>query len=193
MKNSPRIIGAIVLAAALCACARTTPGSQDAEQVAAKAIRAISTDDWSALAALADRRHGVRFSPYACVDTSTSVVLSPAEIAAFASDSRPRRWGTYDGSGDSIELTIGQYFDRFVSDRMYANAERGAPNERIGSSNTIDNIRDAYAGRDVVFFEYYAPGTDKHAGMDWRSLRLVLERTGGQWHLIGVVHDEWTI
>jgi len=29
--------------------------------------------------------------------------------------------------------------------------------------------------------------------MDWRSLKLVFKEKDGNWYLVGVVHDEWTI
>jgi hypothetical protein len=29
--------------------------------------------------------------------------------------------------------------------------------------------------------------------MNWASLRLVFERSGNKWYLVGISHDEWTI
>jgi len=192
MKN-PRIFGALLATLTLIACTDANRGDRDPGRVAARAIQAISTKNWPTLASLAHPTHGVRFSPYAYVDTTDSVVLSSTEIAALGKDSQLRRWGIYDGAGEPIELTVQAYIERFVCDREFARAEPGPPNERIGTGNTLNNITDVYPGRHVVFFEYYAPGTDGHAGMDWRSLRLVLERTQGRWYVIAVVHDEWTI
>ena len=41
--------------------------------------------------------------------------------------------------------------------------------------------------------EYHFKGMDaQQGGMDWRSLRLVLEAHNGAWYLVGIVHDEWT-
>jgi hypothetical protein len=193
MLRNHRILGAALVTLTLIACADSNIAYRDPAQVAALSIPAISRNDWSALASLAHPKHGVRFSPYAYVDTIDGVVLSSTEIAALGNDSQIRRWGFYDGSGEPIELTVQAYFERFVCDREFANAEPGPPNERIGLGNSLNNIGDAYSGRHVVFFEYYAPGTEEHAGMDWRSLRLVVERTQGRWYLIGIVHDEWTI
>jgi hypothetical protein len=187
------VLSALLAALTLLACTDGSTGGRDPADVAARAMQAIASRDWSALARLADPVHGVRFSPYAYVDTTGGVVLSSPEIAALGSDSQLRRWGTYDGSGEPIQLTAQAYLERFVCDRDFASVEPGPPNERIGTGNSMNNIGDAYSGRDVVFFEYYLPGTDAYAGMDWRSLRLVVERRQGRWHLVGVVHDEWTI
>jgi hypothetical protein len=192
MKNL-RILGALLAALTLFACTERNMGDRDPADVAARAIRAISAKNWSVLARLADPTHGVRFSPYAYVDTTDGVVLSSAEIAALGNDSRLRRWGSYDGSGEPIQLTVQAYFERFVCDHDFASAKPGPPNERIGTGNSLNNINEAYSGRDAVFFEYYVPGTKVYEGMDWRSLRLILGRTQGRWYLIGVVHDEWTI
>jgi hypothetical protein len=38
--------------------------------------------------------------------------------------------------------------------------------------------------------EYYCPSDESHM---WSSLRLAFERDRGQWHLVGVVNDGWTI
>jgi len=187
------VLGALLGVLTLVACTGRDTGGRDPADVAARAIQAISLKDWSALAGLADPVHGVRFSPYAYVDTTAGVVLSSAEIAALGDGSQLRRWGTYDGSGEPIQLTVQAYFERFVCDRDFASAEPGPPNQRVGTGNTLNNIGQVYSGRDVLFFEYYLPGTEAYAGMDWRSLRLVLERRLGRWYLIGVVHDEWTI
>jgi hypothetical protein len=193
MMKDVRIYGALLAALALSGCTDGNKGDHEPAIIAARAIQAISAKDWPTLASLADPVRGVRFSPYAAVDTTNGVVLFSAEIAALGNDSRFRRWGTYDGSGKPIQLTNQAYFERFVCDRNFASAKPGPPNERIGIGNSLNNIKDAYSGRDAVFFEYYLPGTKVYDGMDWRSLRLVFGRTQGRWSLIGVVHDEWTI
>jgi (p)ppGpp synthase/HD superfamily hydrolase len=42
--------------------------------------------------------------------------------------------------------------------------------------------------------EYHFSGFDpKYEGMDWRSLRLVFEEKDNIWHLVGIIHDQWTI
>ena len=188
-----RLFGALLSALTLFGCTGGHRNDLDPADLSARAIQAISAKDWSTLARLADPTHGVRFSPYSYVDTTTGVVLSPAEIASPGKNSQLRLWGTYDGSGEPIQLTAQAYFERFVCDRNFASAKPGPANKRIGIGNSLNNINDVYAGRDVVFFEYYLPGTKVYDNMDWRSLRLVLERTQGRWCLICVVHDEWTI
>ncbi|AZV43291.1 hypothetical protein BAOM_2682 [Peribacillus asahii] len=64
-------------------------------------------------------------------------------------------------------------------------------NQTIGKGNTVNNIRKVYPNSIVV--EYYFGGTKKYSGMDWSSLKLVYEKKGSTWYLVGIVHDEWTI
>ncbi len=45
-----------------------------------------------------------------------------------------------------------------------------------------------------VFIEYHFSGfEEEYGGMDWVSLRLVFVQEGGQWYLVGLVNDRWTI
>jgi len=64
-------------------------------------------------------------------------------------------WGEYDGSGDPIKLTFAQYFDKFVYDHDFANAEKVAYNEIQQSGNTVVNISDVYP--EGKFMDYYFP------------------------------------
>ena len=62
----------------------------------------------------------------------------------------------------------------------------------IGQGNSINNIAQIYPS--AVTVEYHFEGfEEEYAGLDWRSLRLVFEASGGTWYLVGIVHDEWTI
>ena len=101
-------------------------------------------------------------------------------------------WGKYDGTGKDILLPIDKYFDKFVYDVDFINAEQVAVNEVLGTGNSLINIRQVYPGAD--FTESYFSGfEEKYGGMDWRSLRLVFQFYKEQPYLVGMVHDQWTI
>ena len=59
--------------------------------------------------------------------------------------------------------------------------------------------KEPFANHDEVYplaatIEYHFSGFDaRFEGMDWRSVRLVLEQENGTWYLVGLIHDEWTI
>lgn len=135
---------------------------------------------------------GVRFSPYANVDTENNVVLYADDLKSIMTDSRGFDWGYYDGSGEPISGGFLTYFEEFVYDEDFLNAEKVAYDEVIGSGNTVNNIESAYP--DAHFMEYYFSGfAPEYEGMDWVSLRLVFEEYKGEWYLVGVIHDGWTI
>lgn len=151
----------------------------------------IAEQRWDALARSVHPERGLRVSPYGFVDSS-DVILPPAIVSTLSTSTQPRLWGRHDGSGKPIRMTFEQYYERFLYDRPYRDAQQGAVNERIGSGNTINNVP-AFFGPQAAFVEYHVPGTEEYSGMDWRSLRLVFLPEDGTWHLAGLVHDEWTI
>ena len=136
----------------------------------------------------------VRFSPYGYIDTVTDRKLTGEEIIKMVNekDSKKFYWGTYDGSGDSLLLTLNHYFKKFVYDADFLHAEKISLNKILGSGNTLNNIDSVY--KDCIFTESYFSGFEKkYEGMDWRSLRLVFKKTQQKLYLVGIVHDQWTI
>ena len=170
------------------------------EAVAARAaqiIMALKDRDLQELSSLAHPDEGVRFSPYTYVRTvpgahgGQDLVFSAAQIPGLWSDPTVYHWGTVEGSGQPIDLTFSGYYDQFIYDLDFARPDVVGFDQTIGRGSTINNIADVYP--DAVSVEYHFEGFDPQvAGFDWKSLRLVLEKTGGSWYLVGIVHDEWT-
>jgi hypothetical protein len=163
------------------------------EGIAARAVQtimAIKNQDMTTLATLVHPGKGVRFSPYTYV-TDDDLVFEATKVSKLLSDPTVYRWGVFDGSGEPINLTFRQYYNRFIYDVHFVQPHVVGFDEPVGMGNTINNIADVYPG--AVTVEYHFEGFDpQYAGMDWRSLRLVLEEKDGIWYLVGVVHDEWT-
>ena len=158
---------------------------------AAAVLRALEQADLAGLADLVHPVKGVRFSPYAFVDVDRDQVLLPEQLREL-DPAQVFLWGYYDGSGHPIEMTFPEYLrSEFVCGRDYMNAPEVAFDQVLGRGNTINNIREAYP--EGHFVEYHFPGTPEMDGMDWSSLRLVFEEVGGQWYLVGVIGDQWTI
>ncbi len=176
---------------------RSTPPISDptvgsVEEVAARAVAAIRDRDFETLGRLADPTRGVTFTAYGYVRPGHDVKLTAQQLAVAASDRTVRRWGELDGTGNPIELTLEGYWERFVYDVDFAAAAESAWDRRLGQGNSLDNSSEVYPGARVV--EYHFPGFDPDLqGLDWRSLRLVLAPAGDRWHLVGVIHDQWTI
>jgi hypothetical protein len=161
------------------------------EEISAAAIKALKDSDLDTLSAMAGEK-GVRFSPYSFINAESDVVLTPIVLKNAPILSRTFVWGSYDGSGEPIDLPFGQYYEKFVYDQDFMNAPQIKYNEMIGSGNTVNNLKLVYP--DAEFVEYHFPGFDKqYEGMDWESLRLVFEKKDGLYYLVGIVHDGWTI
>ena len=137
---------------------------------------------------------GIRFSPYAYVDTLNHLRFSREKFIVMARNDNPEMivWGKFDGTGDPIKMTLNNYMRRFVYDVDFVKPEKRTVNDFIGTGNSLNNLSSVY--KDCDFTESYFSGFKKeYAGMDWKSLRLVFKERNGRFFLVGIVHDEWTI
>ncbi len=135
---------------------------------------------------------GVRFSPYGHVDVKTDRVYTAEELSKALSDTTVYNWGSFDGSGEPIDLTFEQYYQKFIYDKDFAKPTKIAYDTVIGKGNTLINYDEVYP--DTKMVEYHFPEFDKqYDGMDWESLRLIFEEKDGAWYLVAVIHDQWTI
>lgn len=152
---------------------------------------ALRDRDWTALAGVVHPEKGVTFTPYSSVSDS-DLCFTAGEVAAFGDDSKVYLWGSYDGSGAPMSLTVEEYFSQFVSNADYTAAPFLAVDRVISSGNAVENVADAYPeGR---FVELYYDGLDEtQEGFDWCALKLVFEPVDGALMLVGVIHSQWTI
>ncbi len=135
---------------------------------------------------------GVRFTPYSYVDPAVDLSYPSTAFAALITDPTAYTWGAFDGSGDPINYTFADYLDNFVYDEDYVNPDLVGVNTFIGTGNTTNNITTIYPT--ASFVEFHFTGFDtQYDGMDWTSLILVFENVSGNWKLVGVVHNQWTI
>ncbi|WP_438315499.1 hypothetical protein [Sporosarcina sp. FA9] len=161
-------------------------------EAATTVLRALKNGDMKTVAAWASRK-GVRFSPYAYVDTKTDLVFSRDELEGLMGDPTERIWRTYPGSGDLIELTFKEYYNQFIYDADFMSDAEVSVNEMLGESTTINNLNEVYPKESHNFVEYYIDGFDPvYEGMDWRSLCLVFEKIGDDSALVGIIHNQWT-
>jgi hypothetical protein len=144
---------------------------------------------------LADFFHpaeGVRFTPYGYIDTAQDIKFTKDQYLAQLKNKSKQHWGSYDGSGDAINLTVEEYFKKFVYDVKFLKPEKLSINKTLGQGNSLDNLSAIYPG--ASYTESYFSGFDKkYGGMDWRSLKLVFKQKDGQLYLVGIIHGQWTI
>ena len=159
--------------------------------VALDVVNALKHKDMNAFSSYIHSTAGVRFSPYGHIDVQHDLQFSTSQLPSLWSSTEVYQWGVYDGSGDPIQLTFQDYFDRFVYDVDFANPHMIGNNVVVGAGNMINNIQQAYSNG--PFVEFHFTGFDpQYSGMDWRSLRLVFEQENSEWKLVGIIHDEWT-
>jgi len=162
----------------------------DLQQIAQQVIEAFKAKDGKKLAAFVHPVKGVRFSPYAYVDVNQDRLFSPAQIVTFWNDNNTYLWGYADGTGDPINMTSGQYCDRYVLDRDFLQPSAINVNNDQASGNTTNNAAAAYPAGSRVELYIKASRSDES---NWSALRLVFEKEGGMRFLVAVIHDEWTI
>lgn len=156
-----------------------------------QAVLALKNKNFATLAALAHPTKGVRFSAYGYIDKEADLVFKRAQVSGLWANRKIYNWGDYDGTGDPIKMRFSKYYAAFIYDRDFARAPYVGYNKVTGRGNTIVNIFEAYPrGK---FVEYHFPDRSDGGAMDWNSLRLVFEKSGSKWYLVGISHDEWTI
>jgi hypothetical protein len=159
---------------------------------ASRAVQALKSRDMNELSKLVHPVKAVRFSPYAFLDVKADVRFTAAMIRGALTDSKPRVWGRYDGSGKPIRLSFSEYYKRFVYDRDFAHASDIFYNNTQESlGNTHDNSREEYP--EAIIVEFHVPGPAGQDDTGFRGLRLVFEQYRDAWYLVHIVHDEWTI
>ena len=152
-------------------------------------LRCLKQRDFKQLALFVHKK-GVTFSPYAFVDKQ-AVKFTADQLKVLKLKDK-FMWGHYDGSGDSIDLSVEDYFKKFVFNQDFTQAQHIGIDKIVKKGNTIPNIDKVFPK--AHFVEYHFPGIDpKYEGIDWTSLRLLFEEAEGQMMLVGVVHDAWTI
>lgn len=169
------------------------PAAPTVETQAKAAVQALKAKDMKKLAAIVHPDKGVRFSPYGHIDVKSDRVFKPAEVEKLPADKTVYEWGTFDGSGEPIKLTFADYYAKFVYDADFAEPHKTSVNAPIGKNTLNNNVSDVYPADRCSYVEYHFTGFDqKNEGLDWKSLRLVFEKTGDKLYLVGIVHDQWT-
>lgn len=164
---------------------------QAAKQAAQEIMNILRSRDLERLAKAIDPEQGLRFSPYAHIDSETAQLFQPDELPDFKNTDK-LVWGSFDGSGEPIKLSFREYFEKFVYDQDFASAPDVTVNKLLGQGNVPFNGQELYP--DASYVEFHYPGFDKkNEGMDWESLILVLRQNGQDWKLCAVVHAQWTV
>lgn len=155
-------------------------------------INSFKDHNYKDLSALVHPTKGVSFTPYSMVDHSTDQTFQAANLSNAEKNNNLYIWGLQDGSGLPIQMTMLEYFKKYVYNANYATAPIIGVNTVISSGNSLENVSEAYPN--CYFVEFYFPGINpENKGFDWCGLKLVFELTAKKYMLVGVIHSEWTI
>lgn len=135
---------------------------------------------------------GVVFSPYGFIDTAHTKKLTPEDFLESIAKKWVLTWGNFDGTGEPIKLSVPSYLKKFVYNADYLNAEAVGYDALMKQGNSSNNLKELYPNHH--FIDYHFSGFEqKNNGMDWTSLRLVFEKEDGQYFLVAIIHDQWTV
>ncbi|OAB40019.1 hypothetical protein PMSD_02930 [Paenibacillus macquariensis subsp. defensor] len=169
-----------------------TDAKEQITSIADKTILAIKNKDFTTLSKMSSREQGILFAPYSYIDQKRNIVIPHEKIAEGFDNTKTYLWGTEDGIGDPISMTLESYYKRFVYSKDFASAPKVGYNQTLGLGNSLNNVRMIYPESIVV--EYYFNGFDPvYEGMDWKSLRLVFEKEADTWVLVAILHNQWTV
>ncbi|MPS65606.1 MAG: hypothetical protein DI622_00675 [Chryseobacterium sp.] len=160
------------------------------KQLNEEIIQALKDKDYKRFSDFIHPEKGVRFSMYAFVNPKEDKNFSKSDFIKYQPTKTLFTWGTLDGSGELYKATIDSYLTKWVYSKDFATGQV-AFNEFLGKGNSLNNLKEIYPKAD--FTENYMKGSEANAEMDWKSLRLVLEKLNGKYYLVAVVNDQWTI
>lgn len=151
----------------------------------------IKNKNWTGIQPYIHEDWGLQFSPYAHLNRQEDVTLQKATFPSAMKGTKKLNWGSFDGTGEPINLTPLEYFERFVYDVDFLMAEKTTVNTSSVTGNVINNIGTIFP--DSKYVENYFSGFNPdYEGMDWRALRLVFKEDSGNIYLVAIVHDQWT-
>lgn len=152
----------------------------------------IKDKDMAGLSAYVHPTKGLSFTPYVHINSTFDQVFTPQEVANLPGDTAEYDWGYYYGRpGETkIMLDFNDYYDEFIYDEDFLNANIIGVNAVVSYGVMIDNIFDEYP--DAEYLEFYIITAQDNNNIYWRSLKVAFEEVGGEYKLMGIIHGQWT-
>lgn len=117
----------------------------------------------------------------------TTTQLPCHEFGGLFSETKQRKWGIADGSGELIIGTFQQIFYRDFVKIMKEDTLRTV--NHFGKEGNAINKKMGEA----PFVDLTYLGSKKYGGMDWQSLRFFFVKVGNNWYLKGLDIYHWAI
>jgi len=166
---------------------KNTKALDDRENIAYKALYALSTGELNTLSDYITADSGLIFSSF----NGGKFKFKKEQIKGFSkSDTTKYHFGVWDGSGLDINLTLNEYIKQCVYTEDYLNVKPGDVIKALQaglsfSSNNFDEILLEHPGCFVKSF---------HKPSDhWNVIDIVMTPREGKWYIIEIRHRCWTI
>ncbi|RYF95435.1 MAG: sporulation protein, partial [Chitinophagaceae bacterium] len=98
-------------------------------EAAKTVLKALQAKDLELFTTYFPANKPVLFSPYGYIDVEQIKKLSSRDLLQSVEKKWVLTWGSFDGSGDPIKLTVPDYFRKFVYNADYLNADQARVNE----------------------------------------------------------------
>ena len=157
-------------------------------------VQILERADYSVLASYVNRDEGLKFLPYIHDLTELQISsFSKDDLLSSMAQDKIATWGTYDGSGAPIKLTLADYHSSFVYDFPYATdaAVKSIEAKNAELPSGLNAVGQHFDGATFVLYRY--EGSPSAAYNDWRDLLLIFRQIDNEWYLIGIGHGEKTI
>ena len=157
---------------------------------ALEVLLALRAGDTEALSNWVHPEKSVRFVPFTNI-SEENPVFSAEETATLWTNDNEISWGYSAGTGDEILLTFQEFYERFLFSADFFYPDAVGYDTNIVQGGMIDNSRDLFPEAHIV--EYHFDGFDpQFEGLDYVTLRIVVEQFEDQYYATAIVHNAWT-
>ncbi len=134
---------------------------------------------------------GIAVSTDAYIDPSPErrAVVTASDLSSGADERRI--WGYADGIGTAIVDTVEGRMAGYRRSLPLLEPDVVGIDRRVGLGNTIDNLAAEFPEARIV--EFHREGRGLGKDFNWSSVRMALEQRDGEWKLVGLTSDTWTI
>ena len=166
---------------------KNTKALDERENIAYKALYALSTGELNTLSDYITADSGLIFSSF----NGGKFKFKKEQIKEFSkSDTTKYHFGVWDGSGEDIHLTLNEYIKQCVYTEDYLNVKpsdviKAIQSGQSFSSNNFDKILLEHPG---CFMKSFHKPSDH-----WNVIDIVMTSREGKWYIIEIRHRCWTI
>ena len=180
---------------------KATPQSQnDVKTLARTVMTELKNKDFAKLATLIHPQKGLRFEPYS-TPFFQGQLFTKQEFQKASTSSKKYTWGSYDGSGEPIELSFSDYYKKFVYNKDFLKLEpkyypenfKKYTHNGLEAYDPNDNDWDKNYPEASAAYYYWPDPEYGEGGGDWASITLVFEKEKTVWYLVAIIHDQWQI